>query len=363
MDPGEASEGEPGRDDTAEAVAAGPRDQGNEPGGDTGGGAQSDEAGRAEPTLRERLQSRVGPAYARLAGQGWFRLALSAGTLFSQRRVLGLSAEAAFWATFTLPWLIMGLVAAVAQVAAWLGSDVTQQLRSALIDAGSQVLTEQSVDEFLIPLIDSTLQGSATLTVVGFLVALWSGSRIFATFVQGSEILNGRLPASYVHTRGIALAIYVLGLVGVSLLVVSIIQLPQLWAALVGLTPGSGQLGAVLIALPAFVVAITTMLFLADPKRTRWRFEIPGGVLAVALWLAGSWGLSLYFQWLFRAGSVYGAIGAPIAVMLWALVSVLAVFVGITCNATLRLARHHRYLQPSDPPPVAVVREDEAPPP
>lgn len=285
----------------------------------------------------------------------WFRFLVSAGTLFSQRRVFGLSAEAAFWATFTLPWLVLGLASATAGVASWFGDDVTDQVRQTVLNAASRVLTQESIDTALEPVLDAALTGSAGLTVVGLVAALWSGSRIFATFVEGSQVLNGRPPGGYVRTRGTALAIYALGLLGIAFVVGSIVLIPAAWAGLVGIAPGAGDLVLLVAGLPLLVVAMATLMFLADPNRTGWRNELPGGALSVLVWVAGSWGLSLYLRWVFQAESFYGAVAAPIAIMLWVLVSVLAVFVGMTCNAALRLARHGRFLVPSDPAPYVDV--------
>ncbi|MCH9816071.1 MAG: YihY/virulence factor BrkB family protein, partial [Actinomycetia bacterium] len=82
-----------------------------------------------------------------------------------------------------------------------------------------------------------------------------------------------------------------------------------------------------------------TMMWLANPRRRKWWFALPGGTLTMLLWLLGSLGLQLYLAWLLRAGSVYGAIAAPIAVMLWILVTTLAIFVGVTLNAAILLYR------------------------
>lgn len=300
----------------------------------------------AAATGVSRLRARVAP----LANHRWVQFLLSAGTLYGQRRVFGLAGEAAFWGVFTLPWVALGTMSAIATIGQWFGGDLTTQLRETILRTSQRVLTEDTVQQ-LTPLVDSVLAGSTGLTIVGFVVALWSGSRVFVTFVQGSQVLNGRPPESWVQTRALALLIYALGLVCVALVVFTVLLFPEAWSALVGIGPGDDDIVLVILGLPTMVAGLTTMLYLADPYRTGWRYELPGGAVAVLGWLLGSWGLSLYFQWLFRAGSVYGAIGAPIAVMLWVFVTVLAVFLGMTLTASMRLARHGRYLVPSDPAP------------
>lgn len=292
-----------------------------------------------------------------------FRFLVSFGMLFGHRRVFGLSAEAAFWATFTLPWLVLGLVSATAGVANLLGEDKTSDVEDAILRAASRVLTQESIDQFLRPLINSVLQGSTGLTILGLVAALWSGSRVFATFVEGSLIINGMPPRGYVKTRGLALAIYVLGLASIGAVAFTVFTWPEAWSSVVGIAPGPNVVYWVVLALVIQTMVLTTILFLADPDRNRWRTEIPGGLLALGVWLLGSYGLSIYLQWLLGAGSIYGAIAAPIAIMLWMFVSVLSIFVGLTLNATLRMSRRGRYLTLEDPPTAvfAPVRQEVPP--
>lgn len=278
-----------------------------------------------------------------------FRFVSTAFTLFGQRRIFGLSAEGAFWATFTLPWVVLGLVAATSGVAGWLGADVGGEVRDSIITASSQVLTQQTIDSALVPLLDSVQQGSTGLSILGFVVALWSGSRVFATFVVGADILNGRTPSGFVYSRAIALGIYVLALVTVSVLVFTMVQFPDVWANLVGIVPGPTNVWAIVLGGVGLILSITTVLFLADPTRTQWAQHLPGAVLALAVWVAASWGLSVYFQLVVEQESIYGAIAAPIAIMLWLFISVMALFIGMTLTAATRLALREEYLDPFDP--------------
>lgn len=292
------------------------------------------------PDLRLRLQSVV----QRLSRATSFRFIRSAVLLFSARRCFGMSAEAAFWAIFTLPFLVLGLVAATAGVAQLVGEDVTQQVRQTIIDGASRVLTPAAVNEFLVPLLDGVMDGSSGLTIVGFLAALWSGSRIFATFAEGSVAIHGLPVRSYIKTRALALVSYGIGLLAVAIIVASIVLFPEPWSILVGLAPGGGRPLILLLVFLFLVTAATSMMYIVNPIQGRWRTELPGGALSVVIWLVGSLGLQLYFAWLFRSGSIYGAIASLVAVLVWALVTTTAVFVGMTLNQTIVMARRGDFL-------------------
>lgn len=287
--------------------------------------------------------------FLRINERRWVRFIVSGLTLFGHRRIFGLSAEGAFWATFTLPWLVLGVLAATSGVAKWFGDDVSDQVRASIVDAASQVLTQQAINETLVPLLNRMAEGSTGLSILGFVVALWSGSRVFATFVAGSEILNGRPPRGWVKTRAIALGIYVLGLAALGVVVVTLFQFPDFWANLAGLAPGPTTVWGVALGGVGMIVALTTVLYLADPTSTSWGQHLPGGVLALAVWVLASGGLSLYFQFVVSQESFYGAVAAPIAIMTWLFVTVLALFIGMTMSATGRLAQQDEYLDPFDP--------------
>jgi membrane protein len=261
--------------------------------------------------------------------------------VFGQRRAFGFSAESAFWATFTLPWLFLGTISAISTVGRVSGKrqDVDENISNGIETAALQILTPEAVDQYVKPLVDQVLQGSAGLTFVGLIVALWSGSRVFATIVEGSTLINGAAKRNYLETRGLALGIYVLGLVTLAALVFTIAQWPEVWSSALGILPGGVSWWAVVGALIGVSIASTTMMWLANPRRSKWWFALPGGILTMVLWLLGTLGLELYLVWLLRAGSLYGAIAAPIAVMLWILVTTLAVFIGITLNASILLYR------------------------
>jgi membrane protein len=83
------------------------------------------------------------------------------------------------------------------------------------------------------------------------------------------------------------------------------------------------------------VALIATLYHLSVPVRTPWHRDIPGAMLAMGLWLAGSVGLRWYFELALRHNSTYAAVAAPMAVLLWLYVTALAVLLGAELNAQI----------------------------
>src|SRR4051812_34353137 len=105
-------------------------------------------------------------------------------------RVTGLAAEAAFFTVLSLPPLIFGLAGAIGFIAAAFDVVTVANLQSEVLALGRRVLTKDIIDSILAPTLENVLsQGSAAVVSVGFLVALWSGSRAVNVFVDTITIM------------------------------------------------------------------------------------------------------------------------------------------------------------------------------
>lgn len=280
----------------------------------------------------------------------WFRVAgarLAGSTLGDtfmvayQTRITGLAAEASFWGIFALPWLILGLVAGMSHLQGPLGVDAIGTFRGQLIDLADQVLTPAAIDQFLTPLLDSLLTGRSPLGLIGVVVAIWAGSRVIDALVTGMTIVYRREGLrSFVLSRLVSLTVYVGGLVGLIVAIPLIVAGPTFLARVVPGTSGTFAQVLLVAAQVAIVLVLVVSLFhWSVPHRTPWPADVPGAVLAMALWVVFSWALRWYFSWLFREGSVYAAISAPIAVMYWVYVTCLALLLGAAFNGALAVRR------------------------
>jgi membrane protein len=259
-----------------------------------------------------------------------------------QTRLQGLAAEAAFWGIFAIPWLILGMVAGISKVQGLFGIDAVASLRTEILDLARQVLSPEAIETLLDPLLNDILvRGRTTLGLIGVLAAIWAGSRVIDTLVDGMTIVYGREGLrGYMMTRLVSLGMYVAGLAGLIVAIPLIVAGPTFLARAM---PGTQGLvtTVLLVALEVgTVLALVVSLYhFAVPHRTRWVADIPGALLAIGLWVIFSFWLRWYFTWLFRAGSVYGVISAPIAVMLWTYFTCLALLLGAAFNGALAVRR------------------------
>ncbi|TVL92871.1 YihY/virulence factor BrkB family protein [Streptomyces sp. SAJ15] len=252
-------------------------------------------------------------------------------------RVTGLAAEAAFFTLLSLPPLLLGLIGLIGYVDAWTDSQMVATLRQNILDASGTVLSDKGVNEIAKPLLDDVTEGGRPDVIsLGFGIALWSGSRAVNVFVDTITImygLEGR--RGIVKTRLLAFLLYLVALV------VGAIALPLMLIGpetVVDIVPWSTDLVRVLywpVVILLSVAFLTTLYHVSVPVRSPWPEDIPGALVALTMWVLGSFLLRIYLTHTVEGPTIYGSLAAPVAVLLWIGVSAFAVLVGAAVNAAI----------------------------
>jgi len=257
-------------------------------------------------------------------------------------RVLGLSAEAAFWQLLSLPPLFLALLGSIGYLSGLLGPDTVADIEATLLEAFSRAFTPSVVDQVIAPTVNEVLrEGRAGVVSIGFLIGLWAGSSATSTFVNTVTIAYGmRDLRGAVHSRLLALGLYLLTVViGVVLLPVMVLGPSRL----VALFPQSIRSDLETVVSAAYwpavagllLLGLVTFYHLAPPRRLPWHHGVPGAILAAVVFLLGSLGLRAYIGFVVGQGFTYGALAAPIGALLFFYVLALAVLLGAELNATM----------------------------
>src|SRR4029434_5906130 len=80
---------------------------------------------------------------------------------------------------------------------------------------------------------------------------------------------------------------------------------------------------------------LATLYHLSVPVRTRWRADLPGAAITVAMWVGGSVLLRYVLSKSIGTPTIYGPLAAPIAFLIWLYVISIAVLIGAAFNASL----------------------------
>jgi membrane protein len=80
---------------------------------------------------------------------------------------------------------------------------------------------------------------------------------------------------------------------------------------------------------------IASLYHQAIPVKTPWRRALPGAVVAMLVWFAGSIVLRTWLVFAFRKTATYGPLSAPVAVLLFLYLTALAILFGAELNAEI----------------------------
>jgi membrane protein len=259
-----------------------------------------------------------------------------------QDRILGLSAEAAFWQVLSVPPLLIGLLGSFGYLGHIIGAGRVTEIEDRLLTASSRAFTPDVVDSLVRPTLNAILvSGRLDALSGGFVLALWAGSSAVATFLNTAVIAyEQRDVRGPIRTRLLALWLFVIGLV-VAVLVLPLLVLGP--DTIVGLVPSNWRATTTLLINAVYwplvviglVLVLTSFFHVMLPRRRRWRRHLPGAVLAMAFFVVATLVLRAYVADILTTALPYGALAAPIAVLLFCFFFGMAVLLGAELNATI----------------------------
>ncbi|RDG35067.1 YihY/virulence factor BrkB family protein [Streptomyces corynorhini] len=252
-------------------------------------------------------------------------------------RILGLAAEAAFFTLLSLPPLLLGLIGLLGYVDDWTSTATVASFERNILAAVGTVLSDRGVNQIAKPLLDDITEGGRPDVIsLGFAIALWSGSRAVNVFVDTITVmygLDGR--RGIVATRLLAFLLYIVALlIGAVVLPLAVVGPDRV----VELIPWGTEVVSVLywpVVTLLSIAFLTTLYHVSVPARSRWVEDIPGALIALGMWVLGSFLLRIYLTSTVEGPTIYGSLAAPIAVLLWIGVSAFAVLVGAAVNAAI----------------------------
>lgn len=288
-----------------------------------------------EPETAEQDEA----ASSRLASTWRVARQVMAGTFKAcfRYRVTGLAAEAAFFAILSLPPLIFAGVGMLGFIATEINQSVINSFRVQLIDLARQVLTPEAVQSVIAPTLNDVLAGGRVDVIsIGFVIALWSGSRSLNVFIDAIGVMYGHQGHRHViRARLLSFLAYVIFLVAAVILIPLVLAGPSFVDKV--LPAPVDWLGALYwpIVLIGSAFFLASLYDLSLPRYYRLRSGLPGAGLALLIWVGGSWVLRRALSLGGQSSTIYGPLTAPIAVLLWLYVISVAVLIGAAFNSAI----------------------------
>ena len=195
--------------------------------------------------------------------------------------------------------------------------------------------------DFLRATVRSLENVSTGVIVTCCVVTLWAGSWVFNVIENAINRLWGTRPRTFLHGRGLTLAM--IGSIGLLLalsvfvtsLLVALRQLasrltPRQLERTAWLVPvGDAFWQLVFYVLSVLVtIALFTLIYRVMPNgRVTLRDSIPGAVVAGLLWEASKYAFASSLHY-FHYDQIYGSVGAVVAVLTWSYMSSLILLFG-----------------------------------
>ncbi|MGB2953502.1 MAG: YihY/virulence factor BrkB family protein [Gaiellaceae bacterium] len=180
-----------------------------------------------------------------------------------------------------------------------------------------------------------------TMTIVGFVLALWATTGAMTALITGLNIAHGkRETRSFVRRRLVALELVALMAVAFVLVFGLLVLGPQLsrWIGnAVGLQSTIGWIWWIAqwpLLVGGLMLVFATVHYLGPNfEHPRWQLITPGAVVAMVVWLAASGLFAVYTSRFGSYNKTWGSLAAVIILLTWLWLTSLAILLGAEINA------------------------------
>jgi membrane protein len=218
-----------------------------------------------------------------------------------------------------------------------------------VVDAARDVMPAEAATLFEDSLRRSTQSagGGLLMTIVGFVLAVWSTTSAATTLMKGStRAYDADDERGFVRKRLVALLIVGALVVGAALVVVFLVLGPHLERWL-GSTLEAESVTAWAwwtlqwpILLGGLLFAFATVLYLGpDVEQRTWKLVSPGALTAVLIWLVASGGFAFYTASFGSYNKSWGALSAVVITLVWLWLTSASLLFGAEINAEAERVR------------------------
>lgn len=258
--------------------------------------------------------------------------------MWQRQSTQNLGLIAAGIAFYGLLSLFPGITAAVAFAGTFLNPDMlvenSAEITAMLPEAAEQIVMGQLRD---VANADASTLNFAALFAVA--IALYSASKAVANLISGLNVIYGEKETrNFFVVKALTVFLTFVLIVGLLIAIIMVAAIP----VIASFVDEYGVIDELVMFLrwPALflmgVVGIAILYRLGPNRRSaRWRWLTPGAFVACALWVAGSYGFSLYVQSFGSYNETFGALGGVIILLTWLWLSAFIVLLGALLDAEL----------------------------
>jgi len=295
----------------------------------------------------ERREPRVDdPGLRDLTFADWKAIVIRAGKRFLADNATMLASALAYSTFFAIPSVLLVVVGLFTLIA---GPDTITTLMqhfTTFLPAQATSLLKGSLLRA-----DAHPASSIVLTVIGFVLAVWSVTGAMNSYMLAVNIAYERKDRrSFIQKRVVALKMAAVMGIAFALVAVLLIFGPVVEQAIASHAGPAGSVINILwwvaqwpILLAGLLVAFATLLYLGpDVEQREWRFLTPGSLVAALLWIAASGLFAVYTSMFGSYNKTWGALSAVIVTLTWLWLTAMALLFGAEINAEVERSRELR---------------------
>lgn len=274
-----------------------------------------------------------------LTVRAWWHALRDAGKQFMAK---GLMQRAAALTYFAMLSIFPGVIVLVALLGVF-GHEGTIQSALRIVD---QLGAEQTVEALRGP-IESAVRSTGaadTALILGAILALWTASAYMGSFMLATnEVYEVEEARPFWKRRPAQVAITLVVVVTIAIAILALLLTGPVSEA-VGNELGIGEVVITTWSIArwpflfAIVAATIALLFRVAPstdRKRRFRWILPGSILATVLWLAGSAGFSFYVSNFGSYANTYGGLAGVVIFLIWLWISNIFLLYGAAFSAEL----------------------------
>jgi membrane protein len=294
---------------------------------------------RGEP----RVQS---PRLRDLSFADWKAILVRAGKSFLDDNAMMLASALAYSSFFAIPSVLLLAVGLFTLVAGPGTIDSLIGHFATVVPSGATSLLRGSLQN-----LDRHPSSSIVMTVVGFVLAVWSTTGAMTAYMTAINLAYNRKDRrSFFRKRIVAVEMAVVIALAFALVAVLLIFGPaveRFVASHAG--PAAGAVNVVWwaaqwpVLLVGLLAAFATLLYLGpDVEHPRWQFLTPGSLVAAVLWI-GTSGLFAFYTASFGSyNKTWGSLSAVIVMLTWLWLTGMALLLGAEINSEAERSRRLR---------------------
>lgn len=294
-------------------------------------------AGNANPLSPSTAHGATANSPWRMPKRAWLQVLKRVWVMIGFHE-LGLLAGGVAFFTFLA---LTPLIAATVMIYGLAGDPVTVQAQMQAIVKVVPADAARLIEQQLLQIVSTSSGVTGLALIIALFFAVYGGMRAASGMISALNIINEEHESRGVITitlraAGLTLATILIALTG--LLSGGVFAWLQTQA-----TYFIGDLTATLFKMLTWLAAITLgsigfaliMRYGPDRRPAKWRWLAPGALLATLLWIAVSFGFSLYVAYISDYNATYGSLSAIVVFLMWLFLSAYAVLLGGLLNAEI----------------------------